>query len=67
MAGWFSIINGILSVMFEYFLKPEERKVLVARRKIVILKVRNMYVCGMSIYFFKGSSEIINGERNFRW
>ena len=46
-------MNDILSVMFEYFLKPEERKVLVARLKNVILKVRNMYVCGMSIYFLK--------------
>ena len=30
------------------------------------LKVSNMYVCGMSIYVLKGSSEIENGERNSR-
>ena len=58
MAGWSSIMNDILSVMFEYFLKPEERKVLVARRKIVILKVKK-YVRVWNVNLFsQRASEI---------
>ena len=44
VAGWSSTINDVLSVMFGYVLKPEEQKVLVARRKEKNenLKVRSM-------------------------
>ena len=45
VAGWSSTLNDVLSVMFGYFLKPEEQKVLVTRRKKNVIAKVGMCTC----------------------
>ena len=64
VVGWSSTINDVLLVIFGYFLKLEEQKVLVARRTLffVIFKVEICTCVGCQSMFSKGRQKLSTGK-----
>ena len=62
VAGWSSTINDVLFVMFGYFLKPEEQKVLVVRRKIVVFQVGICTCLECQSIFLEGHKKLSTGK-----